>query len=153
MREELALWCVREVNVQYDRIEDVEPLYNAFVYAEARRKELWDAEAIMRIGARVKPFINKDGWRRFPVFMGYNAEGAPWREIPRLMDQLGVALKEGVLSPHDWFVEFETIHPFGDGNGRTGAIVANILMGKQDKDLLLSYEVHSFQNVCEVCGK
>jgi hypothetical protein len=145
MREELALWCVREVQVQYDHIEDVEPLYRAFVYAESRRKVLWDAEAIMRIGARVKPFVNKGGWRRHPVFMGYNAEGAPWREILRLMSQLGDALREGRLTPTEWFIEFEIIHPFGDGNGRTGAIVANILMGKQDKDLLLSYEIHSFR--------
>jgi hypothetical protein len=150
MNERLARWCLEEVIVQRDDIIHVPDLYRAFTYALAAKEQLDQPEVIKRIGAKVKPGMNSRGWRNYPVFMGYGVEGAPWQEIPRLMVELGEALKEGRLTPTEWFIAFEEIHPFGDGNGRTGAVVANILEGRHarpgDEPLKLSYEIHSWQN-------
>jgi hypothetical protein len=149
MKVNVARWCLEEVIVQQDDIYHVPHLYDAFEYAVAAKAQLHEPRVIERIGARAKPSINKRGWRNYPVFMGYNAEGAPWREIPRLMQQLGEALHDGQLTPTEWFIQFETIHPFGDGNGRVGAVVANILEKRYgrpgDDPLKLSYEIHSFR--------
>lgn len=146
MRENLAIWCVKECVVQGTSVEYVPHLYNAFVYAEMNRRNFDNPEVVKRIGARVEPNINENGWRNYPVFIGID-EGKPWRELSRLIKNLCEAVADGyyIDNVEQWFIDFERIHPFGDGNGRTGAIIANIMYGHKDEDLKLSWEIHSFQ--------
>ena len=70
----------------------------------------------------------------------YNPCGAdfvppPPEEVPRLLADLCVAINEGVLPPivqagliH---AQFETIHPFHDGNGRTGRALIHVVLRRR----------------------
>jgi Fic family protein len=50
-----------------------------------------------------------------------------WRNIPTLLERLWE--KRDSLTPIEFYKEFELIHPFVDGNGRTGKILLNWLNG------------------------
>ena len=68
----------------------------------------------------------KGSFRRVPVWIG-GREGKPWYVVPELMAQLCKNSKdhkewEDIKQDH---IMFEKIHPFVDGNGRTGRIIMN----------------------------
>lgn len=46
-------------------------------------------------------------------------------------------LAEGIVTVDDWYLAYEAIHPFGDGNGRTGKILHNWLMGTLEEPVLV----------------
>lgn len=62
--------------------------------------------------------------RHCPVYIG-GREGLPWRIIPT---RLATCAMNMWLHPNNWkehHVEYEKIHPFVDGNGRTGRMFMN----------------------------
>ncbi len=69
-------------------------------------------------------WMGKQQYRETPVVFANGNEGADWRFIPRLMTQL---CESDLLwtDPEAFVVEFLSIHPFEDGNGRTASIVLN----------------------------
>ena len=83
-------------------------------------------------------------WRDQPVWIGARSDSpvgatyvAPHHpHIPHLMDDLVVFMNDSLLSPlisvavaH---AQFETIHPFSDGNGRTGRALAQSMLRHRD---------------------
>lgn len=83
-------------------------------------------------------------WRDQPVWIGARSDSpvgasyvAPhYPHIPHLMDDLVVFMNDSLLSPlisvavaH---AQFETIHPFSDGNGRTGRALAQSMLRHRD---------------------
>ena len=94
---------------------------------------------IENIGNRVEPIDNANGIRTVPVFIGYEKRDA--ERLHERLEDLIKAYYDGRLDPTDkryriavtsedvFYFEFENIHPFGDGNGRTGKILYNYLLG------------------------
>jgi len=115
---------------------------------------------IEAIGKLVEPIDNAKGFRTIPIgvtdgFGGW-IEKAQWQEVPRLVTLLLESYYEGTLyDPEDanyyggreaptgvmplaksaedqFYYEYENIHPFVDGNGRSGKILYNYLLGTLD---------------------
>lgn len=80
-------------------------------------------QMIQELGSIVELRKNvKNQWRRGGVMVGGSVK-APPLEVPRLMEALVEAWDK--LDSDIWYREFEEIHPFLDGNGRTGNILWN----------------------------
>jgi len=94
-----------------------------------------DTETVKLWGRMVEPETNREGWRTCGVRVG--ARACPdWQDVPRLMEEW-----EGdqeAMEPDKAYVTFETIHPFEDGNGRTGKIIHNWRLGTMREPVLVA---------------
>lgn len=108
-------------------------------------------EFIEKIGQLVEPIDNKNGFRTIPIGVtdGYGGwiEKAQWAEVPRLLEHLLNSYYSGILfsdalpetnhpkaqnAEDQFYFHYEEIHPFRDGNGRSGKILYNYLLGTLD---------------------
>ena len=147
-------FCAEECERQQSGEKSVYDMINAWEYATfyssmycpphtADPEPVADhlAPPIEDIGILVEPIANKNGFRMIPIGVG-NAyewhEKADWQEVPRLLELLLDSYNTGILEPShplaktsedQFYYEFENIHPFRDGNGRTGKILYNYLSG------------------------
>lgn len=74
----------------------------------------------------VEPTFNKRGVREVNVRVGSCVCPRP-ADVPRLLELL--FNNRGKYTPMEFYKMFEEIHPFVDGNGRTGKILLNMLNG------------------------
>lgn len=58
-----------------------------------------------------------------------------WKDVPRLLQELWDHKNE--MTPDEVYVAFEKIHPFQDGNGRTGKILHNWILNTLDDPVLV----------------
>jgi hypothetical protein len=128
-------YCVEEVSRQGHDVKDfldggrrVAWMMNGWEYAvvwskqgEGRFPTIQDVE---EIGRRVESFINIGGFRTSRVQVGLRECPLPY-EVPGLLEKLWEDIE--YQSPMDFYKRFEMIHPFRDGNGRTGKILLNWL--------------------------
>ena len=108
-----------------DGLERVSWMLRAWVCALGAVRDkpsLSDAECIGQI---IEPTKNALGWRRCGVRVGSRI-CPDYHEVPRLLVEL---FESKGLSPLEFYKEFEMIHPFVDGNGRTGKIIYCWLLG------------------------
>lgn len=78
------------------------------------------------LASMIEPIKNRNGFRRIPVTIRDGVVQPPNAElVPRLVEHL--VESTDTLSPEEFYREFETVHPFVDGNGRVGAILYNWL--------------------------
>jgi len=91
---------------------------------------------IVTIGHYVEPEINARGFRKVGVCVGDWT--APHQDaVPRLIEAWCEAVNDGRFTPDEAYKEFELIHPFADGNGRTGKIIHNMLGNTMDEPVLV----------------
>ncbi len=132
-------FCAEEVELQGDT-----PLH---VYYMARTWEIalqcrqLTPEHVMEFGYLVKPSMGF-GWRKNSVTINYMETGSPWKEIPRLINELFSITTLARLTPWEVFNEFERIHPLRDGNGRTGQIIYNWLRASMSDPERAEYMKH-----------
>ena len=69
----------------------------------------------------------------------------PPKEIKERLKELFKIIPKTAEEIKKWHIMFEHIHPFEDGNGRTGRILMNIQRLKIGLPILIIYEKHKFK--------
>lgn len=121
-------FCAIECRLQQSGEVSVWWMANAWVHAQQIALPL-SVDDVLVLGALVEPDKNADGFRQVGVRVGEDVKG-DWRNVPRQMVNLVEASER--LTAAEWFREYEEVHPFRDGNGRTGQILYNLLSGTLD---------------------
>lgn len=131
-------YCSMEVANQMASPIRVHSMLTAWDYAfhyQSQGKPL-TVDFVEHIGALVEPNRNIAGFRTGYVTIGSMPAGADPERIRPQLEALVEGWNEGRFDdsyipdhtgPDSWYFEFERIHPFFDGNGRTGKILLNFL--------------------------
>ena len=111
-----------------DGIVRVGWMLEAWAYAlradMARGKPSLDHDDVQTLGTIIEPLQNSEGLRHIGVTVGGRRCPHP-QQVPSLLTALWLQID--ALTPLAFYKEFEQIHPFVDGNGRTGKILLNWL--------------------------
>jgi hypothetical protein len=113
-----------------DGIERVGWMLDAWAYA-LRSSHAYPVPAdAIELGILVEPVKNKGGLRQCGVRVG-DRICPDYGTVPWLLQELFVKLskRSHPLKLLEFYKEFEMIHPFVDGNGRTGKILLNWTLG------------------------
>lgn len=128
---------LRENNA-IERVYD-EPSLNRAIYAWKWliQREKLTMQAILRVHSLLAPNDLPPEWigkfRRCPIYIG-NHEGLAWNKILEALKEWLKFMNANAVNPtpdqaeqwaKDWHVKYEKIHPFVDGNGRTGRMFMN----------------------------
>lgn len=122
----VAEYCQEEVSRQShditapEGIDRVGWMLNGWSYALASKRERPDMRDLVEIGRLVEPKRNLFGIRGVNVRVGQRLCPEPQLIQPALVK---LFQKIDKLSPLDFYRELLEIHPFVDGNGRTGKII------------------------------
>lgn len=153
---DIVRFCSIECKLQQSGELSVGWMIDAWLYAQVNS---WDSvesfhgsyrlptlDDVVNIGRLVEPNVNYGpGFRKVDVRVGYDIK-MQWEQVPAamvdLMERVGPSLKlmpdsiyPGdylLLTAEKFFKEYEDIHPWQDGNGRSGVILFNWLSSTLD---------------------
>ena len=100
----------------------------AWIMACVNAKDGINLDYIKEIHRRLMKDLNPriaGNLRKCKVFVG-ERECMEWQQIKVHLEGLCKQIPKSEFAIKKWHVEFEKIHPFEDGNGRTGRILMNI---------------------------
>jgi hypothetical protein len=128
---QIIRFAARECELQGSGEMSVAWMLNAWDFAQyvTRKGGSLTQSIVLHLGALIEPRKNARGFRTCPVSIGHDLLDNQ-RVVPHQIETLVV--NQDFMKPAEFFKEFETIHPFVDGNGRTGAILYNWLNGSLD---------------------
>lgn len=122
---DIAVYCAEEVRRQQRGPTQVGNMVEAWMAAiqikQASRK--FSHSVIRHLAAMIEPTRNDvTQYRGGPVWVGDH----PGVQPELLNDRMERWLEfEPDMTPEQAYYEFELIHPFADGNGRTGKVIYN----------------------------
>ena len=123
----------------------VEQMTNAWQWALESKNERPTMDDMLHCAYIIEPELNHQGFRTTGVWIA-NREGADYTQVPHMVTELWTHIEDiepvqgrtnGLNTADDFYLEFEVIHPFGDGNGRTGKLIHNWILGTLDKPVLV----------------
>lgn len=141
----------------------IEWMLQAWYFARGYAHKTPTVAHLMELGKLVEPYENDKGFRREPVWIGDRQAPdaifikpmieALFKTAERIDPSQGVSDRErfsrytpgefteqvrSIETADDFYLAYEWIHPWRDGNGRTGKILHNWLHGTLDDPVLVA---------------
>lgn len=126
----IVAYCAEEVRRQGDTPWHVYKMLEAWRIAQHLKALDYPIThgVIRELGSYVDE-ENENGYRKIMVTVGGRIAPTPIEIHARLSDLIN---RQNEISANQFYFEFELIHPFADGNGRTGKILFNYLLNQLD---------------------